>query len=59
MAVDDWEAILYLVKSPQVAPRSITVTGVGEAHCQPGVKKLSKSISRQKPRFKMCPNPKA
>ena len=38
MAVDDWGAILYLVNHPQADIRAITVTGVGEAHCQPGTR---------------------
>ncbi len=37
MAADDWMAILYLLQSPDVDVRAITVTGAGEAHCGPGV----------------------
>jgi pyrimidine-specific ribonucleoside hydrolase len=37
MAADDWMAILYLLKRPDVDVRAITVTGAGEAHCDPGV----------------------
>ena len=37
MAADDWMAILYLLQRPDVDVRAITVTGAGEAHCQPGV----------------------
>ncbi len=37
MAADDWMAILYLLQRPDVDVRAITVTGVGEAHCGPGV----------------------
>lgn len=38
MAADDWMAILYLLKRPEVSIEAITVTGAGEAHCEPGVK---------------------
>lgn len=38
MAVDDWMAILYLLQRPEVAVEAITVTGTGEAHCDPGVR---------------------
>lgn len=38
MAVDDWFAILYLLQKPGVNVLAITVTGTGEAHCDPGVK---------------------
>jgi len=38
MAVDDWFAILYLLQNPKVDVVAITVTGTGEAHCNPGVK---------------------
>lgn len=38
MATDDWLAILYLLKRPDVSLKAITVTGAGEAHCEPGVK---------------------
>jgi inosine-uridine nucleoside N-ribohydrolase len=37
MAIDDWMAILYLLQRPDVDVRAITVTGAGEAHCEPGV----------------------
>jgi pyrimidine-specific ribonucleoside hydrolase len=37
MAVDDWFAILYLLQNPKVDVVAITVTGTGEAHCDPGV----------------------
>ena len=32
MATDDWLAILYLLKRPDVSLKAITVTGAGEAH---------------------------
>jgi inosine-uridine nucleoside N-ribohydrolase len=38
MAPDDWLAILYLLKRPDVNVLAITVTGTGEAHCVPGVR---------------------
>lgn len=38
MAVDDWFAILYLLQKPDVDVLAVTVTGTGEAHCDPGVK---------------------
>lgn len=38
MAADDWMAILYLLNRPDVSVEAITVTGTGEAHCEPGVK---------------------
>ncbi len=38
MAIDDWFAILYLLQKPEVQILAITVTGTGEAHCEPGVK---------------------
>jgi inosine-uridine nucleoside N-ribohydrolase len=37
MALDDWMAILYLLQRPDVDVQAITVTGAGEAHCEPGV----------------------
>ena len=36
MAIDDWAAMLYLLQHPQVQVLGITVTGAGEAHCNPG-----------------------
>ena len=36
MAADDWLAILYLLKRPEVEVVAVTVTGTGEAHCAPG-----------------------
>ena len=38
MAADDWLAILYLLGRPEVEVAAVTVTGAGEAHCQPGVR---------------------
>lgn len=37
MAPDDWMAILYLLRRPDVSVRAVTVTGAGETHCEPGV----------------------
>lgn len=38
MAADDWMAILYLLNRPDISVEAITVTGAGEAHCEPGIK---------------------
>src|SRR6476646_952575 len=38
VAADDWMAILYLLQRPDVDVKAITVTGTGEAHCDPGIK---------------------
>lgn len=38
MAGDDWMAILYLLQRPDVNVVGITVTGAGEAHCDPGTR---------------------
>jgi len=38
MAADDWMAILYLLQRSDVAVKAITVSGTGEAHCDPGVR---------------------
>jgi inosine-uridine nucleoside N-ribohydrolase len=38
MAADDWMAILFLLGRPEVTVKAITVTGAGEAHCEPGVR---------------------
>lgn len=38
MATDDWMAILYLLQRTDISVQAITVTGAGEAHCEPGVK---------------------
>ena len=38
MAADDWLAILYLLRHPDVEVLGITVTGVGEAHCKEGMR---------------------
>ena len=38
MAADDWMAILYLLQRPDVEVLAITVSGTGEAHCEPGVR---------------------
>lgn len=36
MAIDDWVAMLYLLHHPDSQVLGVTVTGAGEAHCQPG-----------------------
>ena len=38
MDANDWMAILYLLNRPDVSVAAITVTGTGEAHCEPGIK---------------------
>jgi pyrimidine-specific ribonucleoside hydrolase len=38
MGADDWMAILYLLRRPDVRVRAITVSGAGLAHCGPGVR---------------------
>jgi inosine-uridine nucleoside N-ribohydrolase len=38
MAVDDWLAILFLLQHPAADVVAVTVTGTGEAHCDPGVR---------------------
>ena len=38
MAVDDWMAILYLLQHPDVNVLAVTVSGTGEAHCEPGIR---------------------
>jgi inosine-uridine nucleoside N-ribohydrolase len=38
MAADDWMAVLYLLNHPDVSVAAITVSGTGEAHCEPGIK---------------------
>ena len=40
VAIDDWMAILYLLSSPQVNVRAITVVATGEAHAGPGVRTI-------------------
>src|SRR5215510_7532792 len=34
---DDWLALLFLMKCPEIEIRGVTVTGVGEAHLTPGM----------------------
>ncbi|MBI5825541.1 MAG: nucleoside hydrolase [Chloroflexi bacterium] len=38
MAISGMDAILYLLKHPNVEVKAITVAGNGEAHCEPGIK---------------------
>lgn len=37
MALDDWMAILYLLREPAADVKAITVVATGEAHARPGV----------------------
>jgi pyrimidine-specific ribonucleoside hydrolase len=36
MAIDDWAAMLYLLQQKNADVIGVTVTGAGEAHCNPG-----------------------
>ncbi len=38
MAADDWMAILFMLRRPDVDVVAISVAGTGEAHCEPGVR---------------------
>src|SRR5690606_24901869 len=38
LALDDWMALAFLLQSPEVDVRAITVAATGEAHAGPGVK---------------------
>lgn len=38
MGLDDWFAILYLLRREDLSVKAITVSGTGEAHCEPGVR---------------------
>ena len=38
MDANDWMAILYLLNRPDVSVAAITISGTGEAHCEPGIK---------------------
>jgi pyrimidine-specific ribonucleoside hydrolase len=38
MAPDDWMALLYLLRRPDVDVKAIVVTGAGESHCEPGIR---------------------
>ncbi|MEQ8514517.1 MAG: nucleoside hydrolase, partial [Chromatocurvus sp.] len=38
MAIDDWAALLFLLREPAIDLRAVTVAGSGEAHCGPGEK---------------------
>jgi inosine-uridine nucleoside N-ribohydrolase len=40
MALDDWMAILYMLRRPDVDVKAITVSGTGETHCDPGVQNV-------------------
>jgi pyrimidine-specific ribonucleoside hydrolase len=38
MALDDWMAILFLLRNPEAEVRAITVAATGEAHARPGAR---------------------
>lgn len=38
MAADDWMAILFVLQRQELAVKAITVTGAGEARCEPGTR---------------------
>ena len=46
VAADDLVAIAFLVASPEVDIRAITVSGTGEAHCAPGVDVVLRLLER-------------
>ena len=37
MAIDDWAALLYLLKSPDADVIAVTIAAAGESHCEPGL----------------------
>jgi inosine-uridine nucleoside N-ribohydrolase len=41
---DDWLALLFLMKCPQVRILGVTVTGVGLAHLTPGMTNMSRLL---------------
>ena len=41
---DDWLALLFLMKSPQVRILGVTVTGVGLAHLAPGMTNMNRLL---------------
>jgi inosine-uridine nucleoside N-ribohydrolase len=46
MDANDWMAILYLLTRLDVSVAAITVTGTGEAHCEPGIKEAGNQSGR-------------
>ncbi|WP_439106073.1 nucleoside hydrolase [Congregibacter sp.] len=38
MAIDDWAALLFLARHPQIDLLAVTVSASGEAHCEPGTR---------------------
>jgi inosine-uridine nucleoside N-ribohydrolase len=45
VAFDDWMAILFLLHSPRVAIRALTVAATGEAHAGPGMQTLVRLLA--------------
>ena len=37
MAIDDWSALIFLAKHPEVELKAVTISASGETHCQNGV----------------------
>jgi inosine-uridine nucleoside N-ribohydrolase/predicted ester cyclase len=44
-AIDDWLAILYLLRHPNVDVLALTLEGTGEAHCDPGLRNLQNLLA--------------
>jgi purine nucleosidase/pyrimidine-specific ribonucleoside hydrolase len=42
---DDYMAMLYLLKHPEIKVKGITVTGTGDVHLTPGVKNISNMLT--------------
>ena len=38
MAIDDWSALLFLQRHPDIDLLALTIAGSGESHCEPGEK---------------------
>lgn len=45
MALDDWMAILYLLRQPEIRVRAITIAATGEAHAKPGVRNALRLVA--------------
>jgi len=49
MAIDDWAALLLLLREPAIDLRAVTVAGSGEAHCEPGERNALALIDLTRP----------